>query len=329
MRIGILSRNRSLYSTRRLAEAARARSHSVSIIDTVTVVVEVGGDSEREAKIKVVNPRLVGLAPLLRAKYQNGVLQLPAVDAIIPRIGARITYYGLAVVRQFEARGVLTTAASQGIAKSRDKLHSLQIMNQAGLPIPKTAIVNKPASLIPAIQAVGGPPVIIKLIRGTQGRGVILARNLKTAEAVLDKLKALKRQALVQEFVSEAQGKDRRIIVVGNHCVAAMERSAPDGEFRANLHLGGTAAPYVPDKATASLALAACRAHGLSVAGVDIIQSRRGPLLLEVNSSPGLEGIEQVTQIDVATEIVRFLEQAATRQKPPSSRRGNRGRRNR
>ena len=326
MRIAILSRNRSLYSTRRLAEAARERGHNVSIIDTVTVAIEIGGDREREEKIKVVNPRLAAMVPLLRGKSQNGVIQLPAVDAIIPRIGARITYYGLAVVRQFETRGVLTTAASQAIAQSRDKLHSLQIMNQAGLPIPKTAIVNQPAALISAVKAVGGPPVIIKLIRGTQGRGVILARNLSTAEAVLDKLKELRRKALVQEFVAEAQGKDQRIIVVGDRCVAAMERAAPDGEFRANLHLGGTAVPYTPDKATEALALAATRAHGLSVAGVDIIHSRRGPLLLEVNSSPGLEGIEQVTQIDIATQIIRFLEQSAARKKRPPSRKHKKGR---
>lgn len=322
MRIGILSRNRNLYSTRRLAETARQRGHSVSIIDTVTVIVEVGEDNKAKETIRIVNPRLAAVAPFLRGKHQNGVIQLPPVDAIIPRIGAQITYYGLAVVRQFEARGVLTTAASQAIAQSRDKLHSLQIMNQAGLPIPKTAVVNQPAAMIPAIQAVGGPPVIIKLIRGTQGRGVILANNLSTAEAVFDKLKELKRQALVQEFVAEAQGKDRRIIVVGHRCVAAMERAASDGEFRANLHLGGTAVPYTPDKDTEALALAAAQAHGLNVAGVDIIQSRRGPLLLEVNSSPGLEGIEQVTQIDVATEIIRFLEQSAARKKrPPSTKR--------
>ncbi len=306
MKIGILSRNTNLYSTRRLLEAARLRGHEAYVIDTLAIAIEIGVKDKSHTGIKVVAPPQThgskwGMLP-------EATTFLPEVEAIIPRIGASITYYGLTVVRQFEANGVLTTAASQAIAQSRDKLHSLQIMNQAGLPIPKTAVIVKPEALYSAIQAVGPPPVVVKLIQGTQGRGVILARNWQTTAAVLETLRAYKKQALVQEYVPEAQGRDTRIIVVGDRCVAAMTRTAPDGDFRANLHRGGTAVPAVLDKETEHLALTAARIHGLDIGGVDIIQSRRGPLLLEVNSSPGIEGIETVTGIDVAGEMIRFLE---------------------
>ncbi|MFQ5400333.1 MAG: RimK family alpha-L-glutamate ligase [Anaerolineae bacterium] len=312
MKIGILSRNRGLYSTRRLAQAARLRGHGVEIIDTMAVAVEVGVSEPPDSPVKVIAPQVsVAAIPGLR---ERRVTYLPHVDAIIPRIGASVTYYGMAVVRQFEARDVLTTAASQAIGRSRDKLHSMQLMSQAGLPIPKTAVIAGAQALYPAIQAVGGPPVVIKLIQGTQGRGVFLARNLSTAAAVLEKLKQLKKQALLQEYVAEAGGKDTRIIVVGDRCVAAMIRQAAAGEFRSNLHRGGTAVPATLDKETEHLAVAAAKAHGLNVAGVDVIQSKRGPLLLEVNSSPGLKGIEGVTKVDVAREIIRFLEHAWSKQ---------------
>jgi ribosomal protein S6--L-glutamate ligase len=297
----------------------------VTIIDTMAIAVEVGTAGDADTGIKVIDPVAQASLPDGWNGQSDSVTYLPQVDAIIPRIGASITAHGLAVVRQFEANGILTTAASQAIAHSRDKLHSLQIMKQAGLPIPKTTVIARPQALFSAIQAVGGPPVIIKLIQGTQGRGVILAQNLYTVEIVLEKLSELKRQALVQEYIHEAQGKDTRIIVVGNRCVAAMERRAPAGEFRANLHRGGTAIPVVLKRETEQLALAAAQAHGLRVAGVDIIQSNHGPLLLEVNSSPGLEGIEHVTQVDVATEIISFLEQAAQKkQRSPSLKRRRR-----
>ena len=311
MKIGILSRNPHLYSTHRLVEAAQMRGHEVRVIDTLGVAIEIGISEVMESGIKVVES-----IPRRRrtwGMWSEAASFLPQVDAIIPRIGASITYYGLTVVRQFEAQGVITTAASQAIAQSRDKLHSLQIMQQAGLPIPKTAVIVKPEALYSAIQAVGPPPVVVKLIQGTQGRGVILARNWQTTAAVLDKLRTYNKQALVQEYVAEAEGQDTRIIVVGDRCVAAMTRIAAEGEFRANLHRGGTAVPTALDEETEHLALTAARAHGLSVAGVDLIPSERGPLLLEVNSSPGIEGIETVTGVDVAGAMIAFLEQELAR----------------
>ncbi len=309
MRIGVLSRNQNLYSTRRLVQAGRSRGHVVSVIDTITVAVEVGVGEGYSASTRIVRSR--SPRPMAGAGIPvNAATILPQMDAIIPRIGASVTQYGLAVVRHFEAQGVFTTASSQAIALSRDKLHSLQVMSQAGLPIPRTAVIAVPEALYSAIHAVGGSPVVIKLIQGTQGRGVFLVPNIATAAAVFDRLRGAKKQALVQEFIAEAQGKDMRVIVVGNRCVAAMMRIASTGEFRSNLHLGGSAEPISLDKETEQLALAAVKAHGLDVAGVDIIQSKRGPLLLEVNSSPGLEGIEGVTQTDVATEIIVSLERS-------------------
>lgn len=306
MRIAVLSRNSSLYSTRRIVQSARSRGHHVRVIDTLAVAVEVGLGQQGKA-----GPRLITSGPLGLTRTGN----IPEVDAIIPRIGASVTFYGLAVVRQFEALGVLTTAGASAIACSRDKLQSLQRMSRVGLPIPRTAVIAQPRALFAAVHAVGGVPVVIKLIRGTQGKGVVLAKNLATVSAVLDKVHKARRQALVQEYVAESSGRDTRIIVVGDRCIAAMERIATDGDFRANLHRGGSAVSVNPDGATSRLALAAARAHGLSVAGVDLIQSHRGPLLLEVNSSPGLEGIESVTNVDIATEIITFLEQSASDQR--------------
>jgi len=286
MRIALLSRNARLYSTRRLAQAARSRGHPLTIIDTLHIPVQVGMGS----KTSPIEP-------------------LPSVDAIIPRIGTSITFYGLAVVRQFEAKGVVTTATSEAIACSRDKLHSLQIMNSNGLPIPNTTVVSDPDDALKAIQTAGGLPVILKLIRGTQGRGVFLAREMHTVTSVLRTVHRASEQMLVQEYIRESRASDIRVIVVGNRCVAAMQRTASHGDFRSNLHRGGTARPITLDENTRRLAAQAARAHGLAVAGVDLLFSDRGPLLLEVNSSPGLEGIEMTTGIDVAEEIVRHLEQ--------------------
>jgi ribosomal protein S6--L-glutamate ligase len=307
MKIAVLSRNEALYSTRRLVQSARSRGHHVKVIDTLAVAVEVGLSQPGQS-----GPKLITSGPLGLTRTGN----IPEVDAIIPRIGASVTFYGLAVVRQFEALGVLTTAGASAIACSRDKLHSLQRMSRAGLPIPKTAVIAQPRGLFSAVHAVGGVPVVIKLIRGTQGRGVILAKNLATAAAVLEKVRKARRQALVQEYVAESNGRDTRIIVVGDNCIAAMQRIAVAGDFRANLHRGGTAITIIPDGPTSKLAVAAARAHGLAVAGVDLIHSERGPLLLEVNSSPGLEGIEGVTGVDIAQEIIVFLERLAMRQRP-------------
>jgi ribosomal protein S6--L-glutamate ligase len=292
MRIGVLSRNQSLYSTRRIVQAARMRGHSVNVIDTMSVPVKIGfGHSN-------VPPH-----------------PLPDVEAIVPRIGTSITFYGLAVVRQFESLGVVTTATARAIARSRDKLHSLQVMSKSGLPIPSTTIVTEADDIRPAIELAGGLPVIVKLIRGTQGRGVFMATEVRTVEAILKVLQRAKEQMLVQEFVKESSGTDIRIIVVGNRCVAAMKRTAAEGEFRSNLHRGGTAEPFVLDQHTRILAARAAQVHGLGVAGVDLMQSVRGPLLLEVNSSPGLQGIEETTKVDVASEIVRFLEGEERKQK--------------
>jgi ribosomal protein S6--L-glutamate ligase len=311
MKIGILSRNRSLYSTRRLAQAGRACGHDVKIIDTMTVAVEMGlAQSNNQIKIVVQNKHRSTRWGTIshRAQY------VQPVDAIIPRIGTSITEYGLAVVRQFESQNILSTAPSEGIAQSRDKLRSMQLLVQHGLPVPKTAVIAQPSALFSAVQAVGGTPVIIKLIQGTQGKGVILARNLATAAAVMNKIQGAKRRALIQEFIAESAGKDWRLIVVGDKCVAAMERQAvTKGEFRSNLHLGGTAVPITPNPETVKLAVAAAKAHGLPVAGVDIVPSKRGPLLLEINSSPGLEGIEKVTGKDVAAQIIGYLEYAYKR----------------
>ncbi len=308
MRIGILSRNKNLYSTRRLLEEGRNLKHDTLVVDTLSIAVEVNATNQTEIKLLLSRPKTIGAA--VWGLSHHATKRLSPFDGIIPRIGTTVTDYGLAVVRQFENQQVITTASSQGIAQSRDKLHSLQLMVQAGLPIPRTAVIAKPESLSLAIRAVGGLPVILKLAQGTQGRGVILAQNLVTAQAVVDKLRRSQQQILVQEFIAEANGKDSRVIVVGNQCVAAMERKAPNGEYRSNLHLGGTAVPINLDEQTNKLALLAAQTHGLAVAGIDILHSNRGPLVLEINSSPGLEGIEGVTKKNIAKEIISYLEHA-------------------
>ena len=304
MRIGILSRNPALYSTRRLAQAIWARGHQAQIIDTTSVAVHLGAADAPPGATHLLTGGVIGLA---------ATTPLPPLDAIIPRIGTSVTFYGLAVVRQFETAGVFTPASSDAIARSRDKLHSLQMMIQAGLPIPRTAVIARPEALFAAVNAVGGLPAVVKLIRGTQGRGVLLAHHLVTISAMLRRAEELNQQAIIQEFIAEAEGCDLRVIVVGNRCVAAMERRAPPGDFRANLHQGGSAVPVQLDRPTAALAVAAAQAHGLAVAGVDLLASRRGPLLLAVNSSPGLEGIEKTTRVAVAEAIVEYVEVAARR----------------
>lgn len=301
MRIGVLSRSRTLYSTNRLIEAGRQRGHQMLVIDTLQAA------------------RSLGIGPLFNRTtnnhrhYQPAARRwrqaLPRVDAIIPRIGASITRYGVAVVHHYEMKGTLSSAPSRAIENSRDKLQSLKLMQSAGLPLPRTALISRLAELHAAVEAVGGYPVVIKITRGTQGRGVILAENAATARAVLAVFfRHGQRPILLQEFLAEAGGRDMRLLVVGNNCVAAMERSAAVGEFRANLHRGGVASAYRPEPRAEQLALQAAALHELGVAGVDLIHSQRGLLLLEVNSSPGLEGIERATQVDVAGEIMRFLE---------------------
>ncbi len=301
MKIGILSRNSALYSTRRLIQAAHERGHTTHVINTMSISVEIGANQNGDRPVQIVLPGKVGIPK---------TVLLPTLDAIIPRIGSSKTFYGLAVVRQLEQMGILTSATSTAIACSRDKLHSLQLMQEAQLPIPKTALISERQMLYTAVQSIGGLPVVIKLIRGTQGKGVVLAKNLATAAAVLEKVRKAKEQALIQEFIAESAGRDQRLIVVDDRCVAAMERKSSGDDFRANIHRGGKGQKLTPSKSMQKLAVAAAQAHGLSVAGVDLVQSKRGPLLLEINSSPGLEGIESATGVDVAREIILFLERS-------------------
>lgn len=308
MKIGVLSRNSLLYSTKRLVEAAKARDHQVHVVDTLSVIVGIAS-SDENSLVQVLNTRPSMISASAWGLSTQSIRYLPPLDAIIPRIGTTITRYGLAVVRQFENTGAFTTASSIGIAQSRDKLASLQLMNEAGIDVPKTAVIEREESIGVAMRAVGGPPAIIKVTSGTQGRGVILVRNMATAVAVFKKLKYSNNQMLLQEFLPEAKGKDTRVFVVGDQCIAAMQREAPQGDFRSNLHLGGTAVSIEIDESAKQIALAACQAHGLHIAGVDIIHSNRGSLVLEVNSSPGLEGIEKATGIDIASHIIKFIEQ--------------------
>lgn len=296
MKIGILSRNGLLYSTRRLVQAAKLRGHSVTLIDTTTVSLE------------------MGQATALSQKYAH-------LNAIIPRIGTSITNYGIAVVRQFESLGIATTASSQGIHQSRDKVYSMQLMHRHGFPVPRTAVIHHPSAIPAAVRAVGGLPVIMKQSHGTQGQGVRLIHDLRTAVFALHDLQKNHQQVLVQEFIAEAQGKDLRIIIVGGRCVAAMQRSAPDDDFRANLHQGGTAVVAEPPRAIQELARKACNLHDLMIAGVDLVKSERGYLLLEVNSSPGLKGIEQSTGVNVAKAIIEHVETAVPSHRKQASKR--------
>jgi len=304
MRIGVLSRGRELYSTRRLIEAVRSRGHEPVLIDTMSIAVEFGLSDEQ---VRLVDVQTAVSHQRYLPRSQNSGY-MPQIDAMIPRIGSSITYYGVAVVRMLEGRGVATTATADGIACSRDKFQSLQLMAQMGLPVPRTVLATTPQAAFSAMQTIGKPPIVVKLVQGTQGQGVFLVPNVATVTAVLAKLRTLNKPALIQEYIAESRGQDTRILVVGNRCVAAMRRSSANGDFRSNLHLGGTAVSVELDPEIKKLAIIATKAHGLGVAGVDILQSKRGPLLLEINSSPGLEGIETTTGVDVADAIVRYLE---------------------
>ena len=283
MKIAVLSRNANLYSTRRLIEAIRSRGHEGVVIDHLRcdLVIESEGP----------------------AIYYNGK-KIDDVDAIVPRIGASVTFYGTAVVRQFEMMGVFSATYSQAIVRSRDKLRSLQILSGAGLPMPKTAFTNYSKEEKSLIDHVGGAPVIIKLLEGTQGLGVVLAETRKAAQSVIEAFHGLKARIIVQEFIKEAKASDLRIFIVDGQVVGAMKRTGADGEFRSNLHRGGSADIVKLSRKEKSAAVKAADALGLSVAGVDLLQSSRGPLILEVNSSPGLEGIEKATDVDIAGEEV-------------------------
>jgi ribosomal protein S6--L-glutamate ligase len=294
MKIGILSRNGKLYSTKRLVEAAQQRGHEVVVIDHL------------KCNIVIEQKR--------PAVYYHGV-RLEDIDAIIPRIGASVTFYGSAVVRQFEMMKVFSAVESQALLRSRDKLRSLQILSRAGLGLPKTVFTNYAKETADIISAVGGTPCIIKLLEGTQGLGVVLAENKKAASSVIEAFHNLKARVIVQEFIKEAKGADIRAFVVNGKVIGAMKRQAKEGEFRSNLHRGGSSMVFELSKEEKKAAIKAAKAMGLAVAGVDLLQSSRGPLILEVNSSPGLEGIEKATGINVAESIIKYLEKHAADKK--------------
>jgi ribosomal protein S6--L-glutamate ligase len=287
MKIAVLSRDGNLYSTRRLVEAGQKNGHQVDVIDHLRCNILI----ERE------QPRLFYVD-----RYLDGY------DAVIPRIGASVTFYGTAVVRQFEMMGVFSAVKSSGIADSRDKLRSLQLLTKSGIGLPKTVFTNYSRRVDNVIDSVGGAPVIIKLLEGTQGLGVVLAENKKAATSVLEAFNGLKARVIVQEFIKEAGGADIRAFVVDGKVVGAMKRQGKQGEFRSNLHRGGTAELIHLSPEEEETAVKAAKALKLGVAGVDMLQSSRGPLILEVNSSPGLEGIERATHSDIAGEIIKYLE---------------------
>lgn len=290
MKIAILSRNKRLYSTRRLVEAGVERGHEVDVFDTLKCYMDIAAS-----------------APGISFKGER----LPHYDAVIPRIGASITQYGLAVLRQFEMMGTFPLNESVAIGRSRDKLRSLQLLSRKGVGLPLTSFAHDVENTLDLINLVGGAPLVVKLLEGTQGKGVVLAETRKAAESVIDAFRELKADFLVQQFIKEAGGSDVRCLVVGNKVVAAMQRTAKEGEFRSNLHRGGTATITKLSPQERATAVKAARTMGLNVAGVDILRSESGPLVMEVNSSPGLEGIEMATGKDVAGMIIHFIEQNA------------------
>jgi ribosomal protein S6--L-glutamate ligase len=290
MKIGILSRSLNIYSTHRLYEAAKQRGHEVYVIDHTkcSVLIEQG------------NP----------AVYFNGQ-RVENLDAVIPRIGASVTFFGTAVVRQFEVQGVFLANTSQSIVRSRDKLRSMQILSREGVGLPKTVFAKFPKDddVDSLIKKVGGAPLIIKLLEGTQGLGVVLAETDKAAKSVIEAFSGLKENILVQEFIKEAGGADIRAFIVDGKVVGAMKRQGKEGEFRSNLHRGGKGVIIELSEEEERAAINAAKALSLSVAGVDMLQSSRGPLILEVNSSPGLKGIEGATGLDIAGKIIEYCEE--------------------
>ena len=292
MNIAILSRNKNLYSTRRLIEAAKERGHKVRVIDHLHCFMDISSD----------NPSI---------HYRDEEFSKHSFDAVIPRIGASVTFYGTAVVRQFEMMGVYSVNESVAITRARDKLRSLQLLSRKNIGIPVTAFAHTPDSIGGVIREVGGAPCVVKLLEGTQGIGVVLAETHKAAESVIQAFMGLKSNILVQEFIKESKGTDVRCFVVGGKVIAAMERKAPKGEFRSNLHRGGTASLAKLTPAERRTAVNAAKAMGLNVCGVDLIRSERGPLVMEVNSSPGLEGIENATGKNIAGLIIEFIENNA------------------
>lgn len=290
MRIVLLSRNPKLYSTNRIREAAEQRGHEVRILDALRCYMNINSSK-----------------PEIHYRGE----EITGYDAIIPRIGASVTFYGTAVLRQFEMMGVYPLNESVAISRSRDKLRSQQLLSRKGVGMPATGFAHSPDDVQDLIKMAGGAPLVIKLLEGTQGIGVVLAETRKAAESVIEAFMGLQVNILVQEFIKEAGGADIRCFVIGNKVVAAMMRQGPEGEFRSNLHRGGTASLVKLTPTERATALKAARVMGLNVAGVDILRSERGPLVMEVNSSPGLEGIEAATGKDVAGMIIEFTEKNA------------------
>ena len=292
MKIAILSRSKSIYSTNRLVEAAQARGHEVRVIDHVRCFMDITSD----------RPSI---------HYKDEEFGPEHFDAVIPRIGASVTFYGTAVVRQFEMMGVYSVNESVAITRSRDKLRSLQLLSRKKIGIPVTAFANSPDDVPGLIREVGGAPLVIKLLEGTQGIGVVLAETRTAAKSVIQGFMGLSANILVQEYIKEAGGSDLRCFVVGGKVIAAMQRTAPDGDFRSNLHRGGTAELVKLSAQERRTAVNAAKIMGLNVCGVDLLRSNRGPLVMEVNSSPGLGGIEAATNKDVADIIIEFIEKEA------------------
>ncbi|MEO5644748.1 MAG: 30S ribosomal protein S6--L-glutamate ligase [Bacteroidia bacterium] len=287
MKIAILSRNGNLYSTNRIVEAGQIRGHEMKVIDHQKCVLV----------IESSNPRII---------YKG--VELEKFDAVIPRIGASVTFYGAAVVRQFEQMHVFSTVESQALVRSRDKLRSLQLMAKAGIGMPKTAFASSPKDIDAVIKEVGGAPVVIKLLEGTQGIGVILAETHNSAKSVIEAFLDVEVNILVQEFIKEAKGADVRAFIVDGKIVGAMKRQGAEGDFRSNLHRGGKASLVQLTPEEKATAIKAVKKMGLAIAGVDMLQGARGPLVMEVNSSPGLEGIEAATGEDIAGKIIEYIE---------------------
>ena len=288
MKIAILSRDGTLWSCKRLKEAATRRGHRVEILDPLSCYMNIN--------------------PASSSIHYKG-RQLPHFDAVIPRIGSAITFYGTAALRQFEMLGSYPLNESVAITRARDKLRSLQLLARQGIDLPKTGIAHSPDDTRDLIAMVGGAPLVVKLVEGTQGIGVVLAETRQAAESVIDAFRGLNAHILVQEYVREAQGSDVRCLVVGGRVVAAIERQAKPGEFRSNLHRGGTARKVTITARERAIAVKAASTLGLDVAGVDILRAERGPLVMEVNASPGLEGVETTTGLDIAGMMIEYIEQ--------------------
>jgi ribosomal protein S6--L-glutamate ligase len=296
MKIAVLSRNPNLYSTKRLIEAIESRSHEGRVIDHLKCDIIMDNDG----------PSI----------YYKGE-PLKDIDAIIPRIGASVTFYGTAVVRQFEMMRVFSAVDSLAITRSRDKLRSLQILSRSGIGMPRTAFTNYSKDENKVLKHIGNAPVVIKLLEGTQGLGVVLAETNKAAKSVVEAFESLKTRVILQEFIEEAGGADIRAFIVDGQVVGAMKRQGKEGEFRSNLHRGGNAALIKLSRKEKSTAINAAKAMGLAIAGVDMLQSSKGPLVLEVNSSPGLEGIEKATGKDIAGKIVEYIEESVSKKRRP------------